>query len=50
MKQQYLERVKTGNIAPMKAGPGDGLNFNREIINDVLNEKRSRNINTRVSR
>ncbi len=43
MKQQYLERVETGNIDPMKAGPGDGLIFNREMINDVLNKPISSN-------
>ena len=43
MKQQYLERVETGNIDPMKAGPGDGLIFNREMISDVLNKPISSN-------
>ena len=36
MKKQYLERVEKGDISPMKAGPGDGLIFNRDMISDVL--------------
>lgn len=36
MKKQYLERVEKGNTEPMKAGPGDGLIFNRDMISDVL--------------
>lgn len=38
MKKQYLERVETGVLSPMKAGPGDGLIFNREMINDCLTQ------------
>ena len=38
MKKQYLERVQNGNLSPMKAGPGDGLIFNREMINDCLTQ------------
>ena len=36
MKKQYLERVEKGDISPMKAGPGEGLIFNREMISDTL--------------
>ena len=39
IKQQYLERVETGNLDLMKAGPGDGLIFNCEMIfRNVLNK------------
>ena len=36
MKKHYLERVEKGDISPMKAGPGEGLIFNREMISDTL--------------
>ena len=36
MKKQYLERVEKGDISPMKAGPGEGLIFNRDMVSDVL--------------
>ncbi len=37
-KWDMKEILETGNLSPMKAGPGDGLIFNQEMINDCLTQ------------
>ena len=48
MKKQYLERVEKGDISPMKAGPGEGLIFNREMIKDTLTKPNLYNKHPRI--
>ena len=47
MKKQYLERVEKGDISPMKAGPGERLIFNREMISDVLEKPNLKRFHSR---
>ena len=47
MEKQYLERVEKGDISPMKAGPGEGLIFNRNMISDVLEKPNLKRFHSR---